>query len=404
MSNTTRRELSFTLERIRSIEPEAKRIFVYDSKTDGLRVQVTPAGSRTFQYYSWVKNLGPVTITIGRFPKTTLSDARKKAVALAGEISQRGKAVIEDLQAERTEQTFDDLFDSWFKDQKVMGKRDLGNVKSRYDNHIKSTIGNKRPSALTEKYLRSWFLGLPNRKKLQGEGTISNTTANRCLEIVSAIFAAKTGSNPAATIKHFHEESRERYLSGDELANLFEALEHQDTPEQLRDIVLLALTTGARKMNLLSMTWQDVDLANMLWIIPAAISKNKKSMGVPLISEAMDILVRRKKTASSIFVFPSSCKGGHLVDIRHAWATLLKRAEITDFVFHDLRRTAGSWQAHIGSSDIIIGKSLGHSSTQSTRVYARIRDNNPVRNSLAGGFAAMVEASKEKKVVSLVGK
>jgi integrase len=365
---------------------------------------VTPTGTKTFQYYSWVKNHGPVTITVGRFPRVNLVDARKKAVELAGEISLRGKAVIEDLQSERLEQTFADLFESWFKDQQTMGKRDLNNVRSRYDNHIKPTLGNKRPSALTEKYLTSWFLRLPNRKKSQGSGTISNTTANRCMEIVSAVFASKASINPAATIKHFPEESRERYLSGDELASLFEALDHKNTPEELRDIVLLALTTGARKMNILSMKWNDVDLTNMLWVIPAAVSKNKRSMGVPLIPEAVDILKRRKKAAKSIFVFPSSGKKGHVVDIRRAWSTLLDKAGIADFVFHDLRRTAGSWQAHIGSSDIIIGKSLGHSSTQSTRIYARIRDNNPVRNSLAGGFAAMVEASKKKKVVNIGGK
>lgn len=120
-------------------------------------------------------------------------------------------------------------------------------------------------------------------------------------------------------------------MSGDELGRLFEALDHPETPATIKDIVLLALTTGARKGNLLSMSW----------------------------------------------------------------------AEIIDFVFHDLRRTAGSWQAHIGSSDIIIGKSLGHSSTQSTRVYARIRDNNPIKESMAGGFAAMKKASQEKKIANI---
>jgi integrase len=80
---------------------------------------------------------------------------------------------------------------------------------------------------------------------------------------------------------------------------------------------------------------------------------------------------------------------------------LLERAEITEFVFHDLRRTVGSWQAHIGSSDIIIGKSLGHHSTQSTRVYARIRDNNPIKNSMVNGFAAMKKASRNPKMVNL---
>ena len=149
------------------------------------------------------------------------------------------------------------------------------------------------------------------------------------------------------------------------------------------------------------MTWDDVDLENGLWVIPASKSKNKKSMGIPLIPEAVEILEKRKQQTESIFVFPSTGRTGHITEIRKSWSTLLKRAKITDFVFHDLRRTVGSWQAHTGSSDIIIGKSLGHSSTQSTRVYARIRDNNPIKKSMAGGFAAMKKASQEKKVVNI---
>ncbi len=151
------------------------------------------------------------------------------------------------------------------------------------------------------------------------------------------------------------------------------------------------------------MSWADVDLVNGLWVIPAGKSKNKKSMGIPLIPEAIEILEKRKQKAKSIFVFPSTGKTGHITEIRKSWSTILKRAQITEFVFHDLRRTAGSWQAHIGSSDIIIGKSLGHSSTQSTRVYARIRDNNPIKESMAGGFAAMKKASQVKKVVKIGG-
>lgn len=44
---------------------------------------------------------------------------------------------------------------------------------------------------------------------------------------------------------------------------------------------------------------------------------------------------------------------------------------MTDIRIHDLRRTLGSWQAKTGASlKIIIGKSLNHKTTQSTRIYA----------------------------------
>ena len=156
-------------------------------------------------------------------------------------------------------------------------------------------------------------------------------------------------------------------------------------------------------MNILSMRWTDLDLINGMWIIPASASKNKKSMGVSLIDEAIAILEERKEKATSIFVFPSTGKKGHIVEVRRSFGSILKRAEIADFHFHDLRRTLGSWQAHIGASDIIIAKSLGHASTQSTKVYARIRDANPIRESMAKAVRAMREASKNKKIVNIKG-
>jgi integrase len=393
--------IPFTLERLRNLEPGNKRYYISDSKTDGLRIQVTPAGTKTFQLKTWVKNYGAWTYTIGRFPKVSLDAARKKAVSLLGELSIHGKQIIENLNSDKHEQTFNDLFEIWFKEQKIAGKRDLKNLESRYRNHIKPKLENKKLSELTEKFIRTWFLNLPKNKKIRGNGKISNTTANRCLEIVSAILTEKASNNPAAKIKHFTETERERYLSGDELGRLFEALDHPETPKMIKDIVLLALTTGARKANIFSMSWSDIDLENGLWVIPAPMSKNKKSMGVPLIPEAIEILKKRRLKTESIFVFPSKGRSGHITEIRRSWNKLLERAEITEFVFHDLRRTVGSWQAHIGSSDIIIGKSLGHHSTQSTRVYARIRDNNPIKNSMVNGFAAMKKASRNPKMVNL---
>lgn len=331
--------IPFTLERLRNLEPGKKRYYISDTKTDGLRIQVTPAGTKTFQLKTWVKNYGAWTYTIGRFPKVSLDAARTKAVSLLGELSIHGKQIIENLNSDKHEQTFNDLFEIWFKEQKIAGKRDLKNLESRYRNHIKPRLGNKKLSELTENFIRTWFLSLPKAKKVRGNGKISNTTANRCLEIVSAILTEKTSNNPAAKIKHFTETERERYLSGDELGRLFNALDHPETPEMIKDIVLLALTTGARKANIFSMSWSDIDLENGLWVIPAGKSKNKKSMGVPLIPEAIEILKKRKQGTESIFVFPSNGKTGHITEIRRSWNKLLERAEITEFVFHDLRRT-----------------------------------------------------------------
>ena len=69
---------------------------------------------------------------------------------------------------------------------------------------------------------------------------------------------------------------------------------------------------------------------------------------------------------------------------------------MTDIRIHDLRRTLGSWQAKTGASLVIIGKSLNHKTTQSTRIYARL-DDDPVRQSVNTATAAMMAAGNQTK-------
>jgi len=83
------------------------------------------------------------------------------------------------------------------------------------------------------------------------------------------------------------------------------------------------------------------------------------------------------------------------VEPKKAWATIRKRAGLEGVRIHDLRRTLGSWQAIMGSSLQIIGRSLGHKSLQSTEVYARM-DLDPVRASVNGAAAAMLQAANGK--------
>jgi integrase len=65
-------------------------------------------------------------------------------------------------------------------------------------------------------------------------------------------------------------------------------------------------------------------------------------------------------------------------------------AGFKDVRLHDLRRTFGSWQAANGSSELLIGKSLGHRNTRSTAVYARL-NLDPVRQSVERATNAMRE-------------
>jgi len=186
-------------------------------------------------------------------------------------------------------------------------------------------------------------------------------------------------------------------LKGDELPRFFAALAAEED-ELFRDFFSVTLYTGARRWNVLSMRWADVDLESATWVIPAADFKTRRPMHVVLSIEALEILKRRKQHAVTEWVFPSRGKKGHLVEPKTAWERLRERSGLKDLRIHDLRRTLGSWQAAGGSSLPVIGKSLGHTQASTTQIYARL-DLEDVRLSVAKATAAIKAASDKKQEV-----
>jgi integrase len=225
-------------------------------------------------------------------------------------------------------------------------------------------------------------------------------TANRLVQLVRTLFnwALKTelwsGENPARGITPFPESSRTRFVQPEELPKLFSALS-QETNLDLRDFVLLALFTGARRSNVFAMRWDQLDVMRGLWTIPDP--KSRVPYVIPLTEEALGILAQRRRRHPNVeWIFPSSGWTGHITDMKRAWRSLLVRAKITGLRIHDLRRTLGSWQAGIGVSLPIIGKTLGHQSSDATEVYARLH-LDPVRKAIDAAKRAMLTAGKVPK-------
>jgi integrase len=175
-------------------------------------------------------------------------------------------------------------------------------------------------------------------------------------------------------VENFPERSRERFLLPAEMKAFFTALASEDSYWQ--GFFLLCLFTGSRRGNVASMAWKEIDLQNAVWHLPGDKTKNKRPTSVPLCAPALAILKTRfsQRQDDNPWVFPAS-KGrgdGHMFDPRKAWVRILAVAKIDDLRIHDLRRSQGSWQAALGISLAIVGKTLGHADLKSTQVYSRL--------------------------------
>ncbi|TCP38768.1 tyrosine-type recombinase/integrase [Rhodovulum marinum] len=373
--------LNFTKAALSKAPPAAKgsRDYYYDEREQGLVLAVSPGGSKSFYLYKRVEGR-PERLLLGRFPDISIENARKLAQKAKGEIAS-GKNPQKERRAIRDEMTFGALFEEYLEKYSKVHKRSW-----KYDERE------------VTKFLSHWFkrkiskITKSDVERLHARVGKENGIyqANRLLERVRSIFNKAIdwgwdGTNPAAGIKKFKEQSRDRFLQPDELPRFFEALANEPN-EAARDFFLISLLTGARKSNTLAMRWQDINFSTATWRIGQ--TKNGDAQIVHLPAQALEILKERKLASDSPWVFPGSGASGHLADPKKAWARILKEAGIADLRIHDLRRTLGSYQAATGANGYIIGKSLGHRSQQSTAIYARL-NLDPVRDSVNKATEAM---------------
>lgn len=132
--------------------------------------------------------------------------------------------------------------------------------------------------------------------------------ANRVLALISSVYgwAMSAGvweHNPALGIRRNKEKSRDRFIQGDELPRFFEALAEEPN-EIVRDYVLISLLTGARRSNVCSMRWQDINFDRAEWRIEE--TKNGTPQTVALSPEAMHVLLNRRSDDNPTFVFPGA--------------------------------------------------------------------------------------------------
>jgi integrase len=380
------KRFNFTQKTLNALTTTKQVDYFYDGGVRGLAIAVTSKGLKTFLLYRKIQGR-PERIPIGRYPDLSIEQARGKAQELNTAIA-KGENPRADQRAMRQEKTFGEFFELFIEDRKSRKKRTWPQQVAMFNRHLAHWRHRKLSAIRT--------MDVANLHTQLGR-TSGDYAANRVLELVSAIFNQaikwkwKGAANPARAITAFREYKRERFLQPAEFPAFFAALMEEQN-ETIRDYVLLSLFTGARAGCVMAMRWDELDLGQAQWHIP--ITKHGGSETVTLSPEALAVLERRKATAAMReFVSPGVGKSGHLVQPRHAWGEILKRAGLRDLRLHDLRRTLGSWQAAGGSSLPIIGKSLGHKSLAATQVYARL-NLDPVRESVNKATRAMMLAAK----------
>jgi len=182
--------------------------------------------------------------------------------------------------------------------------------------------------------------------------------------------------NPMRKVRRPKEpRGRVRFLDENERKRLLAACKASEC-KQLYPVVVLALSTGMRQMEVMGLSWADVDLKRGYLILHE--TKNGERRSVPLVSHARELIEAMSKVRrlDTNLLFYSDVKPTVPVFIRSHWGKALKAAEIEDFKFHDLRHTAASYLAMNGASLAEIADILGHKTLQMVKRYAHLSEQH----------------------------
>ncbi len=432
-----------TINTVKDLEPDQT---IWDSEVKGFGCRHRQSAKVFVLKYRYGKGRAArqYFYTIGRLGSPwTPEMARDEAKKVLGRIA-NGENPAAERQNQKKASSVTEAFDLFMADGKgKRGPRTLAEYRRLYDKLAKNEIGRHR----VQDVIRADITKL--------HSSLSNTApqANRLLQMLSAFFTwcekqqyRPEGSNPCRHIGKYKEKSRERFLSEKELFALSESLalydreySHVKEMSHKRDksgdtaknivtpyvtaAIRLLIFTGARRNEILTLKWSDVDFKNKQIRLQESKTGRKS---IYLSAPALQILSDIPRIDGNPYVIAGAKEKTHLVNIKDPWQRIRQAATIAlwqdderlailiaeerkklpdgyrighlfkvvhtqaqkqkidlpvglmDVRLHDQRHNFASTAVAIGHHLKVVGSLLGHAKIATTERYAHLA-NDPLQ-------------------------
>jgi integrase len=380
------------IERAKGPEAGRKERFIRDDVVRGLGVRITASGAKSFIFEARIKGR-PRRLTLGQWPDLNVALAREKALEIRTAIAKGGDPHAAH-RADKREAAFGDLAERYMTEYARLHKKPRSIADDEYYllHYIPQSWRTRRLSDISRPDVERLHASLGQER--------GHYAANHAVRLLRHMLNRALdwemfrGANPAARIKLFREDKRERFLSPEELQRVNTAL-LEEPDWRWRAYFPLALMLGTRKSELMAMRWADIDMERRTWRIPQ--TKAGNSHLLPLPGPVLAALSGLPSRGKSDWVFPGDGAAGHIVEPAKAWQRVRTRAGVADVRIHDLRHTLASWLVAQGFNLPLIGRALNHTQTATTARYAHLA-LDPVRAALEQTAALMMPSSDDKVV------
>jgi integrase len=270
-------------------------------------------------------------VTIGKTNVLDAATARQKAKEVLANLT----LGVDPKAAKRGIPTLAEALQQYLDVRKDLSTSTRATYTNLVERHLKPWL-EKPLTAITDDMVKA------RHHELGESAAAGPATANAAMRALRAIWnfigEKKLGPHPVQLKRRWHElKDRTGHVKPEQLAAFYRAV--CALPNAVHtDYVTLLLFTGLRRREAAALRWDHINFADKTMSIPAANTKTKRKLDLPLTDVLFDLLMKRRALGNAGWVFPSTGKSGYIQEPKYA----LRQVEATCGIKigpHDLRRT-----------------------------------------------------------------